>query len=74
MCLITLRTKLPTAGGRLHLTGLEPPLLEPLAKASRLEDGNDRLLYAGISMGGHSTRKAVGDARALRYAAGAGGE
>lgn len=63
--------ELAAAGGRLYLTGLEPPLLGPLSRAGRLQDGNDPVLYAATSRLGHSTRRAVEDARAWRYAAAA---
>ena len=59
---------LAAAGGRLYLTGVEPRLFEPL-KASKLADGNDPILYAATERLGHSTRQAVEDAKAWRYAA-----
>jgi sulfate permease, SulP family len=60
---------LAAAGGRLYLTGIEPRLLGPLMRASKLRDGNDPVLYAATERLGHSTRQAVEDAKAWRYAA-----
>ena len=61
--------ELAAAGGRLYLTGLEPRPLAPLMKASKLRDGNDPILYAATQRLGHSTRQAIKDANAWRYAA-----
>lgn len=63
---------LAAAGGRLYLTGLDPRLLSPLARVSKLVDGNDPLLYAATERLGESTRRAVEDARAWRYASSCG--
>jgi SulP family sulfate permease len=63
---------LANAGGRLYLTGIEPRLLAPLKKANKLTDGNDPLFYAATDRLGHSTRRAIADATAWRYAAPAG--
>ena len=60
--------ELSAAGGRLYLTGVEPRLLTPLMKASKLRDGNDPILHAATERVGHSTRKAVEEAAAWRYA------
>ena len=59
--------ELAAASGRLYLTGIEPRLLAPLMKASKLRDGNDPVLYAATERLGHSTRRAVRDAKAWRY-------
>jgi SulP family sulfate permease len=61
--------ELAAAGGKLYLTGVEPRLIAPLMKSSRLRDGNDPLLYAATHRLGESTRRAVEDATAWRYAA-----
>lgn len=59
---------LATAGGRLYLTGVAPQLFAPL-RASKLTDGDDPVLYAATRRLGESTRRAVEDAKAWRYAA-----
>jgi sulfate permease, SulP family len=63
---------LAAAGGRLYLTGVEPRLLAPLMKASKLRDGNDPEFYASTERLGHSTRRAIEDAKAWRYSAESG--
>jgi SulP family sulfate permease len=63
---------LAAAGGRLYLTGLEASILPPLTTASKLVDGNDPVLYAATERLGESTRRAVRDARAWRYAGSSG--
>jgi len=63
---------LAEAGGRLYLTGIEPALLARLGKVSKLRDGNDPRLYEATERLGYSTRRAVEDARAWRYAAAEG--
>lgn len=60
---------LARAGGRLYLTGVEPGLLARLGKVSKLRDGDDPLLYEATEKLGYSTRRAVEDAEAWRYAA-----
>ena len=61
--------ELAAAGGRLYLTGIDAQLLEPLMTASKLRDGNDPVLYSATNRLGHSTRQAVENAKAWRYAA-----
>ena len=61
-------SELGRAGGRLYLTGIEPRVLQPLMKASKLRDGNDPSLYQATERIGHSTRLALEDAKAWRYA------
>lgn len=60
---------LASAGGQLYLTGVEPGLLARLGRVSKLQDGNDPRLYEATLRLGHSTRRAVEDARAWRSAA-----
>lgn len=60
--------ELAEAGGRLYLTGIEPSLHGLLTNTSKLRDGNDPLLYAATERLHESTRRAVEDARAWRYA------
>lgn len=60
---------LAAAGGRLYLTGIDPGLVAPLTNATKLRDGNDPVLYTATQRLGDSTRQAVEDAKAWRYAA-----
>ncbi|WP_207539532.1 SulP family inorganic anion transporter [Sabulicella rubraurantiaca] len=59
--------KLRAAGGRLYLTGLEPALMEPLARVCRMTGHQDVALYEAKERLGHSTREAVEDAQVWRY-------
>lgn len=59
--------ELALAGGRLYLTGVEADLIAPLMRTAKLHDGNDPVLYAATERIGHSTSRAVADAKAWRY-------
>ncbi len=59
---------LAAAGGRLYLAGIDSRLLAPLTTASKLRDGNDPALFMATERLGESTRRAVEDAKAWRYA------
>lgn len=63
---------LASAGGRLYLSGVAPQLFARLGKVSKLRDGNDPRLYEATDRLGHSTRRAIEDAKAWRYAAAEG--
>lgn len=59
---------LAAAGGRLYLTGVEPSLLDKFTRTGKLSDGNDPVFFAATERLGESTRRAIREAEAWRYA------
>ena len=56
--------ELAKAGGKLYIAGLDGRVVATLSNASRLQDGNDPVLFRATTRVGKSTRNAIADAQA----------